>query len=112
MVPASLEWLWQIGKEVLTIVFDHRWLAVHDPGNANDISAIRFRDALVSKTNTEDRNFCTKDTTTSLLIPASRGVHGPGEIQIRSGARAEICASEISSLRLTTTSQPSSPKYC
>ena len=51
-----------------------------------------------------------KRRTRSLLIPASRGVQGPGEMQMCLGANAAISSSEISSFRLTTSWQPSSPK--
>jgi len=44
-------------------------------------------------------------------IPASAGVHGPGEMTIRSGAIASISSSVIWSLRATTTSAPSSERY-
>jgi len=45
-------------------------------------------------------------------MPASLGVHGPGEIAIASGARAAIASTVIASLRSTVTSAPSSPRYC
>ena len=48
---------------------------------------------------------------TSIEIPASFGVHGPGEIAIASGARSAIASRPIASLRSTVTSAPSSPKY-
>jgi hypothetical protein len=50
--------------------------------------------------------------TSSIGIPASFGVHGPGDIAIASGARAAIASTVIASLRSTATSAPSSPKYC
>ena len=40
------------------------------------------------------------------------GEQGPGETQIFSGLRARISVREISSLRFTKSSAPSSPKYC
>ena len=48
---------------------------------------------------------------TSLEMPASFGVHGPGEMTTASGFSASISATVISSLRFTTGSAPSSPKY-
>ena len=45
------------------------------------------------------------------LMPASLGVHGPGEITIRSGAICSIADTLIASLRSTRTSWPSSPRY-
>jgi rod shape determining protein RodA len=47
----------------------------------------------------------------SLLIPASSGRPGPGEMQMRSGASVAASATLISSFRFTITSQPSTPKY-
>jgi hypothetical protein len=49
---------------------------------------------------------------TSTETPASLGVHGPGETTIRSGARAAISSTVSSSLRRTSISAPSSPRYC
>ena len=49
---------------------------------------------------------------TSTDTPASFGVHGPGEMTIRSGFSASICATVSSSLRTTRTSSPSSCRYC
>ena len=40
------------------------------------------------------------------------GVQGPGDMQMRSGWSAAISSRVISSLRLTSISAPSSPKYC
>jgi hypothetical protein len=37
------------------------------------------------------------------------GVHGPGEMTMRSGASASISSTDSSSLRRTTGSAPSSP---
>jgi hypothetical protein len=50
--------------------------------------------------------------TTSSEIPASFGVHGPGEITMPAGARAATCARVSSSLRTTSTSAPSACRYC
>ena len=49
--------------------------------------------------------------TTSLEMPASFGVQGPGEMTTASGLSASISAMVISSLRFTTGSTPNSPKY-
>ncbi|OHE84276.1 MAG: hypothetical protein A2190_13705 [Lysobacterales bacterium RIFOXYA1_FULL_69_10] len=49
---------------------------------------------------------------TSTDTPASFGVHGPGEITMRSGASAWICATVSASLRTTSTSAPSTCRYC
>ncbi|CSC17726.1 Uncharacterised protein [Vibrio cholerae] len=44
-------------------------------------------------------------------IPASLGVHGPGEITKCVGASARIPSRSISSLRTTLTCAPNSQKY-
>ena len=44
-------------------------------------------------------------------MPASKGVHGPGEITIFSGFSALTSSQVISSFLLTITSYPSSPIY-
>ncbi len=48
----------------------------------------------------------------SIEMPASFGVHGPGEITIRAGASWATPSTVSASLRSTRTSSPSSPKYC
>ena len=47
----------------------------------------------------------------SLLIPASSGRPGPGEITIARGFMAAISSRVIASFRFTTGVSPSSPKY-
>lgn len=49
---------------------------------------------------------------TSSDTPASFGVHGPGEITMRSGASFSICSTVSASLRSTRTSAPSACRYC
>ena len=44
-------------------------------------------------------------------MPASFGVHGPGEITMCDGRLAAISSSVIASLRWTSISSPSSPRY-
>ena len=46
--------------------------------------------------------------TTSVEMPASRGVHGPGEMMMWVGASASTSSIDFSSLRHTTASPPSS----
>ena len=46
--------------------------------------------------------------TTSVEMPASRGVHGPGEMITCDGASASTSSIDFSSLRHTTASPPSS----
>ena len=51
-----------------------------------------------------------KRRTTSVEMPASAGVRGPGEMTMRSGAIASISPSVTASLRTTVTSAPSSQR--
>jgi hypothetical protein len=44
-------------------------------------------------------------------MPASFGVHGPGEMTIRRGRIDSIASRSIASLRSTRTFWPSSPRY-
>ncbi len=44
-------------------------------------------------------------------MPASFGVHGPGEMTILSGRSRAISSTEASSFRTTVTAAPSSPRY-
>ena len=55
--------------------------------------------------------FPVKYLITSSEIPASFGVHGPGDMTINSGEISSISLIEISSLRTVFTSWPNSPKY-
>ena len=48
---------------------------------------------------------------TSLEMPASMGVHGPGETTIPAGDMASTSSAVILSLRFTVTSAPSSHRY-
>ena len=50
--------------------------------------------------------------TRSVLIPASAGVHGPGEMTTPSGDMEATSARVMASLRCTTGDAPSSPRYC
>ncbi len=47
----------------------------------------------------------------STEMPASFGVHGPGETTMRSGAFSNRASTEAASLRTTSSSAPSSPRY-
>jgi hypothetical protein len=70
-------------------------------------------DALVPQAHTQDRQAThAKCRIAATEMPASAGEQGPGETTIRSGRRGAISSSVISSLRNTSTSAPSSPKYC
>jgi hypothetical protein len=84
---------------------------VHELLGAHDLAAEGLADALVAEADAEDGDLAGEALITASEMPASLGVHGPGEITMCSGASAAI-SSVISSLRNTLTSSPSSPKYC
>jgi len=56
MVSAGFEWRRQIGEKRASIVPDHGCFPVHEPGSADYLSAICFRDALMAETNAQDGN--------------------------------------------------------
>ena len=99
-------------KSAVPVMRDDRCLPVHQARSAHDFSAICFGDALMSQANTQNRNPWPNARMTSLLMPASRGVHGPGKCRYAPELSARFHSIEIASFRLTTSSHPSSPKYC
>ncbi len=56
MVSAGFEWRRQIGEKRASIVPDHGCFPVHEPGSADYLSAICFRDALMAETDAQDGN--------------------------------------------------------
>src|SRR5215475_8150059 len=60
VISTGFKWCGQIGKESAPVMSDFGRLAMHKNGSACDFSPIRFGDALMSKTNAEDRNFRAK----------------------------------------------------
>jgi hypothetical protein len=78
----------------------------------HDAAAEGLADALVAQADAQDGIWPAKRLMVGTEMPASLGVQGPGEMTMRSGCKAATSATLSSSLRLTTTSSPSSPKYC
>jgi hypothetical protein len=85
---------------------------VHRLRRAHHAPPERLSDRLMPQAHAEHGDVFGAFSTASREIPASLGVHGPGDITILSGLRAGISPAESSSLRRTTTSAPSSPRYC
>src|SRR4029077_6371525 len=54
MISASLERRGQIGKEAVPVMRNSRCLPMHQSQSADDFSAIRFGDALMSQANTQN----------------------------------------------------------
>ena len=50
--------------------------------------------------------------TVAMLMPASAGAQGPGEITTPAGAAATTCAAVTSSLRTTSTRAPAVSRRC
>jgi len=111
MVARRFEGIRQPREHPFAVVLDRRGLSMHEPRCADDVAPKHLPDALVAEADAEQRRFFAEPAVTSLLMPASVRVQGPGEITMRSGFIAAISSSVISSLRFTTSSAPSSPKY-
>jgi hypothetical protein len=92
-------------------MMDGRSFAVHHFRRSHDSGPKDLGDGLMAKTNAQQRNLTGITAITASEMPDSFGVQGPGEITIFSGINAAISSSVSSSLRLTSTSAPSSQKY-
>ena len=101
------------GEDAAAVVLDRRRLAVHRRRRAHDRAAERGADRLVPEADAENRRRARRSAgSTSIVMPASSGRPGPGEITMRSGAqRARSSSTVTASLRTTRTSAPSSPRY-
>ena len=86
VVARRLERVRQPGEHALAVVVDRRRLAVHDPRGAHDLAAEGLADGLVAQADAQDRDLARRSVLiTSRLMPASFGVHGPGEITMCDG---------------------------
>src|SRR6266404_7537477 len=56
MVSAGLKRRCKIDKQSAAVVLDHRRFTMHETRSADDLSAVRFRDALMAQTHAQDRN--------------------------------------------------------
>ncbi len=112
VVPGGLERLGQPGEHAGPAVVDERGLAVHDLRGPHHVAAEDLADALVAEAHAEHRN----------LRPAKRVMTVVGEPGVLGAARAradehavglELAISSMvsASLRCTTGSAPSSPRY-
>ena len=114
VVPRGLEHLGQVLEHAAPVVVDRRRLAVHDLGRAHDPPAEDLADALVAEADAEDRQALTSQF-------GDRGrAHARVLGQARTGrhhqrgwhSSALRPATSTASLRTTTGSAPSSPRYC
>ena len=110
VVAGRLEALWQAPVHALAVVHYPRGLAVYGLP-AHDLSPVGLSYSLVTEADAEHRDPSGAFSITPSEIPASFGVQGPGETTILSGWSAGISSGESSSLRRTTTSALSSPRY-
>ena len=77
-------------KDGLIVVHDWAGLAVHEVRGADDASAEGFADGLMARHTPRTGTFPAKWRMSSMLMPASCGVHGPGETTMRSGRRSRF----------------------
>ena len=102
----------QAGEDRAPVVLDRRRLAV-DGHVAHD--ACRRRPAPSTggpgRRRASARRPRGSGASTSSEMPASLGVHGPGETTTRSKPRASSSSTVARSLRTTSSSHPSSPRY-
>ena len=94
------------------VVLDLGRLAV-DGHVADDLAAERLRERLVAEADAERRDRRPRGSAriASTEMPASSGVHGPGETTTRSEPRSSSSSTSRASLRTTSSSAPSSPRY-
>ena len=111
VVAGSFERIWQAGEDAGAIVVNGRGLAMHEAVCADYIAAVDLTDRLVAETDSQDGVVAPSWRMRSSEMPASFGEHGPGEMQIFSGARAFTSSTVRASLRWICISTPSSPKY-
>ena len=87
-------------------------LAMHELAGMHDPAAEGGADRLVAEADAEQRQLAGEGLDRRHRDAGLGRRAGSGEITIRSGFRAAIPSTVISSLRKTRTSSPSSPKYC
>jgi hypothetical protein len=87
-------------------------LAVHDAMRPDGPAAERLAEALVPEAHAEHRHALGSEALrkTSMLTPASAGVHGPGETTTRSGPISASSSTLRASFRTTTGLAPRSPE--
>src|ERR1700730_277470 len=107
VVAGRLEGLWQAGQEDAAVVGGARPLAADGAGRGT-ASAL----AWCPRQPPSSGPLLPQARTTSTLIPASCGVHGPGEITTPAGPNEATCSADTSSLRTTSTRQPLAASMC
>ena len=84
---------------------------MHDLMAAHDVAAKGLPDGLMAKADAQQGNARLGAASVSgRQIPAEAGSQGPGDSTMLDGRRAITACTSSASLRLTTTSAPSSPR--
>ena len=113
VVPRRDERPGEPAEHAAAVVLDRRRLAVHRDAGAHDRAAEDRADRLVPEADAENRRRLPAAAgSRSIVMPASSGRPGPGEMTIRSGFAPTTSSTVTASLRTTRTSAPSSPRYC
>lgn len=110
MISRRFESVVDAMKNCFAFVSDLGNFSMHRQRCADDISTKRLTHGLHAETNAKDWNFGTCFLSTSRQIPASFGVHGPGDKTIASGSESIKASVVVSSLRTTVTSAPRRPR--
>src|SRR5712692_11948495 len=84
MIPRRFKWVWQTSEDVTAIVLDLRSFPVKQPRREHNFPAKHFANALMSETNSEQRNFLAKASNDFL---AQACVSRPS----RSRRNADVC---------------------
>ena len=82
MIPRGLKGLGQCGKYPTTIVVNHGGLSMHQARRADDIAAIHMAHALMTETDTQDRQMFTKradDIATDAGLQRRAGTRGDAD---------------------------------
>ena len=115
VVARRLEWIVEAGEQALAVVVDHVGLAVHEILGAHDRAAECLAHRLMAEAHAQAAAACPSAAgSIRREMPASVGVHGPGEMITRSGLRSKISSTVIWSLRKTWMSSVGSisPNRC
>ena len=93
VIAGGFERVGQPAIDAAAVVMNPRGLAMHDSVGPDDVRAEAVPDALVAQADAQQGILGPNRATTSLEIPASRGVQGPGEMISRLGPAASISSS-------------------
>ena len=102
VVARRLERIVEAGEQPLAVVVDHVGLAVHEILGPDDRAAKGLAHRLMAEAHAQQRQLALRAAgSIRREMPASVGVHGPGEMITRSGLRSSSSSTVIWSLRKT-----------